>query len=66
LEKSAAMTRDLNDRLYALLRDLKKPAGDFTCECGEDACDRSVQLSLPEYLSLRVHRGEPVLSPEHD
>ncbi len=64
MEKSAAMTRDLNDRLYALLRDLKKSSGEFTCECGQD--DRSVQLSLPEYLSLRVHRGEPVLSPEHD
>jgi hypothetical protein len=60
------MTRDLNDRLYALLRDLKSSAGDFESECEDDACRRSVQLTLLEYESLRLHRGEPVLSPEHD
>jgi hypothetical protein len=60
------MTRDLNDRLFALLRDLRSSSGEFSCECGEDACDRSVQLTLDEYQSLRVNTGEPVLSPEHD
>jgi hypothetical protein len=66
MDDTAAMTRHLNDRLYALLRDLKSSAGDFECECGDDACDRWVQLTLLEYESLRVHRGERVVSPEHD
>ena len=42
LEKSAAMTRDLNDRIYALLRDLKKPAGDFTWSVAVDVFARVV------------------------
>jgi hypothetical protein len=57
--------RDLNDRLYALLRDLKSSAGDFECECGDGACGRSVALTLREYEAIRLERGNPVLSPEH-
>jgi hypothetical protein len=67
------MKRDLNDLLYGLVRGLKSSAGDFTCECGQDACDRSVQLTLPEYCSnLRScevwrlpHAGVTISSPEH-
>ena len=66
MEESASMTRDLNDRLFALLRDMRSSSGKFSCECGEDACDRSVELTLAEYQSRRVNSGEPVLSPEHD
>ena len=60
------MTRDLNDRLFALLRDLRSSSGSFSCECGKDVCDRSVELTLAEYQFLRLNTGEPVLSPEHD
>jgi hypothetical protein len=59
------MVRELNDRLYALLRDLRAPDGDFDCECGEAACRRSVALTLQEYATLRVQAGRAVLSPEH-
>ena len=65
MEKAESMTRDLNDRLFALLRDTRASSGAFSCECGEDACNRSVELSLAEYQSLRVVRGGPVLSPDH-
>jgi hypothetical protein len=59
------MIRDLNDRLYALLKDLKAPHGKFDCECGDRACGRSVALTLREYEAIRVREGQPVLSPEH-
>jgi hypothetical protein len=59
------MVRDLNDRLYALLSDLRAPDADFACECGEAACRRSVALTLQEYATLRVQAGRAVLSAEH-
>jgi hypothetical protein len=61
-----AMVRDLNDRLYVMLRDLRSSSGQFGCECGDASCGRSVSLMLSEYEKLRVDRGEPVLSPDHD
>ena len=64
-ESGERMVRDLNDRLYALLRDLKAVHGHFDCECGDQACGRSVALTLREYEAIRVQRGQPVLSPEH-
>ena len=66
MEESVAMTRDLNDRLFGLLRDLRSSSGDFSCECGDNSCRRSVELTLGDYETMRVHRGEPLLSPDHD
>jgi hypothetical protein len=63
-EPAERMLRDLNDRLYVLLRDLKADEGKFDCECGGRDCGRSVELSLPEYLAIRLDGGV-VLSPEH-
>ena len=59
------MVRDLNDRLYALLSDLRAPDADFDCECGDADCRRSVALTLQEYATLRVQAGRAVLTPEH-
>ena len=59
------MVRDLNDRVYALLRDLKAPHGEFDCECGDPDCGRSVELTLEEYAAMRARGGRGVLSPEH-
>ncbi len=59
------MVRDLNDRVYALLRDLKAPHGDFDCECDDPDCGRSVELTLEEYAAMRALGGRGVLSPEH-
>jgi hypothetical protein len=59
------MVRDLNDRLYGLLKDLRAARGDFDCECGDPACKRSVALTLREYEAMRTVRGRGVVSPEH-
>jgi hypothetical protein len=59
------MVRDLNDRVYALLKDLAEPQGEFDCECGDSACGRFVRLTLQEYVTIRAQDGEAVLSPEH-
>ncbi len=58
------MVRDLNDRVYALCKDLKARHAEFDCECGDRNCGRSVALTLAEYVAIRA-RGGAVLSPEH-
>jgi hypothetical protein len=63
-ESAERMLRDLNDRLYVLLRDLRATEGKFDCECGDRGCGRSVELSLREYSAIRLDGGV-VLSPEH-
>ena len=59
------MVRDLNDRLYALLRDLGAPEGVFGCECGDAGCGRSVPVPLHEYALIRAQQSAAVLSPRH-
>jgi hypothetical protein len=59
------MARDLNDRLYALLRDLRASQGEFDCECEDPGCSRSVALTLPEYEAIRARGDRGVLSPHH-
>ena len=59
------MVRDLNDRLYVLLRDIRSSEGRFECECGEPGCGRLVVLSLQEYLAVRLSGGRGVLASEH-
>jgi hypothetical protein len=59
------MVRDVNDRVYALLKDLAAPRGEFDCECGQLGCRRSVELTLQEYKTMRAQEGRAVLSPEH-
>ena len=48
------MVRDLNDRVYALLKDLKAPHGEFDCECDDPDCGRSVELTLEEYAAMKL------------
>jgi hypothetical protein len=58
------MARDLNDRLYALLKDLELTSGKFDCECGDPDCQRSVGVDLHNLPVIR-NCGGRVLSPEH-
>jgi len=64
-EFDETMVRDLNDRLYRLLKDLRAAKGDFDCECGDPACKRSVALTLQEYEAMRTVPDRGVVSPEH-
>jgi hypothetical protein len=64
-EPAERMIRDLNDRLYALLKDLRAAHGNFDCECGDPKCGRSIALTLQEYAAIRANAGRGVLSPEH-
>jgi hypothetical protein len=59
------MVRDLNDRAYALLRDLKAARGDFQCECGDAGCECVVVLRLPEYEAIRARGGRVWASLAH-
>ena len=64
-EPAERMLRDLNDRLYVLLRDLKADEGKFDCECGGRDCGRSVELSCGfAFLARRSQRETPEPDPD--
>jgi len=60
------MARDLNDRAYALLKDLNAAQGEFHCECGDAGCEGLIVLSLPEYAAIRARGGRVWASPAHN
>jgi len=60
------MARDLNDRAYALLKDLKAAHGEFQCECGDAGCGHLVVISLPDYAAIRARGGRVRASPAHN
>jgi hypothetical protein len=51
--RHADLMRELNERIYAVLGDLGSEDGDFVCECDDESCTETVQLTLREYAALR-------------
>jgi hypothetical protein len=46
------LTREVNDRISALLREEGLPEGEFLCECTRVDCTGTVTMSLDAYESL--------------
>jgi hypothetical protein len=55
------LQREVNDRIYEVLREWGGEDGDFYCECGRPECDELIQVTLREYAA----RGKALLAPEH-
>jgi hypothetical protein len=66
--RSAARTETNHNIRLAVKRFDLSDAGsetwEFLCECGDEACERWITLTLAEYESLR-QREEPILAPGH-
>ena len=39
---------------------------EFRCECGYEACDTSVQLTLPEFTTVRANARRFAVLPGHE
>ena len=60
------LMREVNDRIFEVLDELGSEDGDFLCECGEDACAETVQLTLREYAALKARGdGKHLWAPGH-
>jgi hypothetical protein len=53
--------REVNDRIYETLVGTAAENGDFLCECGEEDCSETIQISLAEYLELRTSTDPTIL-----
>jgi hypothetical protein len=51
---SKQLVREVNDRIYEVLQKLGSEDGDFLCECGEEECAETVQITLREYAAIQA------------
>jgi hypothetical protein len=56
-----------NERLTSLLAERLSPADHvpFLCECADEACTASIDLTVEEYRAVRAHERHFVMLPEH-
>jgi hypothetical protein len=54
------LVRGVNDRIYGVMLGLGSEDGDFLCECGDEECGETVQITLREYAALRA-RDEDII-----
>ena len=58
--------RAVNDRVFELLSELGSEDGEFLCECSDENCIETVQLTLREYAVLKAQEDRPLLTlPAH-
>jgi hypothetical protein len=56
-ERTRRLKQTVNDRISVVLEEAGLASGDFLCECGIENCERTVTLSLGEYVSLDGNRS---------
>ena len=67
LSEAHKIARELNERT----RDTAKPSGPdtsvrFLCECGNEGCTETVELSLDEFEAIRWRERVYVVTPGHE
>ena len=43
---------EVNDRIFDILSDLGGEDGEFLCECEDETCVETIQMTLREYAAL--------------
>lgn len=66
VDKRELLMREVNERIYEILEEDGSEDGDFLCECGDEDCDETIQITLREYAALRKSSPPGALrSPGH-
>ena len=55
------LMRAVNDRVFELLSELGSEDGEFLCECSDENCVETIQLTLREYAALQAQADRPPL-----
>ena len=53
--------REVNDRIYAALVETGAEDGYFICECGDQGCYGTIQLTLREYAAIQTNMNPVAL-----
>jgi hypothetical protein len=60
------LIQSVNDRIFAVLREIGSEEGEFLCECSNLSCIETIQLTLTEYAALQKEPDRPILKlPGH-
>jgi hypothetical protein len=59
---ASELLRGVNDRIFQSAVDRGGEGGNFACECGDESCNRRMEITLVEYAASRDER---ILSPGH-
>lgn len=56
-----------NERLGSVVAERVSPADDvpFLCECADEACMATVEMTLEEYGAVRAHPRHFFMQPDH-
>jgi hypothetical protein len=52
---------EVNDRIFEILSQLGSEDGEFLCECSNENCIETIQLTLREYAILKEKPERPPL-----
>lgn len=56
----------VNQRIYRVLTELGSEDGEFLCECHDEGCVQTVQLTLREFATLDSREdSSPLVSSAH-
>jgi hypothetical protein len=60
------LIRAVNDRIFKVLSELGSEDGEFLCECSDEGCIETIQLTLREYAALQAQPDRSLLKlPGH-
>ena len=66
LSGHSLLIREVNDRVFDVLREIGSEDGGFLCECSDTSCIETIHLTLREYTAQRAQLERPLLKlPEH-
>ena len=64
IARNQALIREVNERIEQMLEDAAHP--EFLCECGDENCIQTLQLSIAEYESIRSAPNRFPITPGHE
>lgn len=55
------LIREVNGRIFEILSALGSEDGEFLCECQDETCVQTIQMTLSEYAALQARGERPLL-----
>jgi hypothetical protein len=66
IAKNEALFREVNERVRAVSDANEPERVGFLCECGDDSCTETVELTAREYEGIRAEPTHFVVVPAHE
>ena len=57
--RHSQLIKGVNDRIFDVLREIGSEDGEFLCECSDETCVETIQLTVREYAALEEAEDRP-------